>query len=120
MTSVVCRLAAAGTTRSGDDRATSMLAIIKGQPTIGEVKMTVFKGCPGAINVREARPEPTVCPVCGGEAELWSDERAGRCHHCGSELKREMGPSCYQWCKFAADCIGEEKLAKLKGSGERS
>ena len=82
--------------------------------------MTVFKGCPGAINIREARPEPTVCPVCGGETELWSDERAGRCHHCGSELKREMGPSCYQWCKFAADCIGADKLAELKGTGERS
>ena len=36
--------------------------------------MTLFKGCPGAINFRDVRPEYINCPFCGAEMEIWSDE----------------------------------------------
>ncbi|MGQ9731431.1 MAG: hypothetical protein ACUVX8_09165 [Candidatus Zipacnadales bacterium] len=76
--------------------------------------MTLYKGCPGAITIREAAPEYVICPHCGRETELWSDERIGRCHHCGAPLQRDGRPSCIDWCAYAKECIGEEKYRQLK------
>jgi NADH pyrophosphatase NudC (nudix superfamily) len=75
---------------------------------------TLQSGCPGAITIREAKPEYANCPHCGQETEIWSDERKGRCHHCGGMLFRENAPSCIDWCAYAKECIGEAKYRTLK------
>jgi DNA-directed RNA polymerase subunit RPC12/RpoP len=79
--------------------------------------MSLFRGCPGAVNVREARPEEIACPQCGGEVEIWSDEVSARCPLCGDRVSREQGPSCIDWCSSAELCVGIEKYQRLKGSG---
>jgi len=76
--------------------------------------MSLFRGCPGAINIREVKPEDISCPQCGEEVEIWSDELTTRCPHCGARVSREQGPSCIDWCSFAEECIGTEKYQRLK------
>jgi len=76
--------------------------------------MSLFKGCPGAVNVREAKPEDIECSQCGAEVEIWSDELTARCSQCGARVSRELGPSCIDWCSFAEQCIGTEKYERLK------
>jgi len=78
--------------------------------------VSLFRGCPGAVNIREATPEDITCPQCGEAVEIWSDELAARCRHCGAEVSREQGPSCIDWCQFAEQCIGTEKYRRLKGN----
>ncbi|MGD2105369.1 MAG: hypothetical protein PVJ55_09715 [Anaerolineae bacterium] len=75
--------------------------------------MAIYKGCPGAITIKEPMPEYVDCPECGQETEIWSDERAGQCHHCGAALHQNIGPSCIEWCVQAEQCIGEEKYQRL-------
>jgi predicted amidophosphoribosyltransferase len=75
----------------------------------------LFRGCPGAVNIREVTPEDLTCPECGEEVEIWSDELTARCRHCGAEVTREQGPSCIDWCQFAEQCIGTDKYQRLKG-----
>ena len=78
--------------------------------------MSLFRGCPGAVNIREVTPEEITCPQCGEEVEIWSDELTARCTHCGARVSREQGPSCIDWCAFAEECIGTEKYSRLKRS----
>ena len=78
--------------------------------------MSLFRGCPGATNIREARPEEMECPQCGAEMEIWSDELSARCPRCGERVGRDKGPSCIDWCALAQECIGMEKYQRLKGS----
>jgi DNA-directed RNA polymerase subunit RPC12/RpoP len=79
--------------------------------------VSLFRGCPGAANIREVRPEEVECPECGGEVEIWSDELSARCPACGTRVTREQGPSCIDWCAFAEQCVGTEKYRRLKGMG---
>ena len=76
--------------------------------------MSLFRGCPGAINIREAKPEDITCRQCGTEVEIWSDELTAKCSHCGALGSREQGPSCIDWCAFAEECIGTEKYQRLR------
>lgn len=77
--------------------------------------MSLFRGCPGAVNIREVKPEYTDCHQCGEEVEIWSDELSARCSHCGARVTRERQPSCIDWCPFAEQCIGKEKYERLQG-----
>lgn len=76
--------------------------------------MPLFRGCPGATNIREVKPEDIDCPQCGEQVEIWSDELTARCRHCGALVSREQGPSCIDWCAFAEECIGTDKYRRLK------
>ncbi len=76
--------------------------------------MSLFRGCPGAVNIREVTPEYIDCPQCGEEVEIWSDELTARCSHCEARVSREQGPSCIDWCSFAEECIGTEKYQRMK------
>lgn len=78
--------------------------------------MTLAKGCPGALTIREARPEDITCPHCGGEMEIWSDELVARCPHCKQLVPQKRGASCIDWCAYAAECVGAEKYRRLKGA----
>ena len=48
--------------------------------------MSFYKGCPGAINFREMRPEYIDCHFCGTEMEIWSDEPSAKCPECSREV----------------------------------
>jgi predicted amidophosphoribosyltransferase len=75
--------------------------------------MSLFKGCPGAINFREVRPDYINCPVCHAEMEIWSDEPSATCPACGREVTRSRGASCIDWCAHARECVGNEKYERL-------
>jgi DNA-directed RNA polymerase subunit RPC12/RpoP len=79
--------------------------------------MSLFRGCPGAINIREVKPEEIKCPECGHQVEIWSDEQMARCSNCGARVSREQGASCIDWCSFAEECIGTDKYRRLKNGG---
>lgn len=75
--------------------------------------MSLFKGCPGAINFREVRPDYINCPFCGTEVEIWSDEPLAKCPECGREVTQSRGASCVDWCTYARECVGNEKYDRL-------
>ncbi len=80
--------------------------------------MTLGSSCPGARLFREVRPEYLSCPHCGAEVEIWSDELVARCLQCGHAVPRERGASCIDWCAHAAECVGAQKLRRLRGKDE--
>jgi hypothetical protein len=48
------------------------------------------------------------CPHCGASIEFWKDDPRRRCRACGRTApnpKFDLG--CAQWCKFAAECLGQ-------------
>ncbi len=74
----------------------------------------MFKeGCPGSIEIRSPKPEDIRCQQCGEKIEIWSDEPDTACKKCGHLNARPIGASCVEWCAFAKECVGAEKLAKL-------
>lgn len=75
--------------------------------------MAVFK-CPGQDG-RNIKAEAIICPACGYKAEIFSDEAGVRCAQCRGYICRQIIPSCVDWCRHAAECIGPEKWVLIKG-----
>ncbi len=76
--------------------------------------MPMFKeGCPGSAEIRSPKPEDIRCQNCGEKIEIWSDESESECKKCGHLNSRPIGTSCIEWCAYAKECIGSEKLEKL-------
>ena len=74
----------------------------------------MFKeGCPGSIEIRQPKPEEIRCQKCGEKIEIWSDEPETICKSCGHLNARPLGSSCIEWCAFAKECVGAEKLEKI-------
>lgn len=73
----------------------------------------IFK-CPGQ-DTRKIKAEDIPCPVCGYEAEIFSDETKVRCSRCKNYICRKNIPNCALWCKFAQECIGKETFKQLTG-----
>lgn len=71
------------------------------------------KKCPGT-DIRYLKIEIIKCPNCGYELEIFSDEIKVKCPNCKTDVFREDIPSCISWCKYAKECIGEEKWEKIK------
>ena len=71
----------------------------------------IFK-CPGQDD-RNLKTETIKCPACGYKVEIFSDEVKVSCPQCKNLLCRQRLPSCVDWCKFAKECIGEEKFKEL-------
>ncbi len=69
----------------------------------------IFEKCPGTASV--ARPELLLvpCSKCGEDVEVFSDEERAKCDHCGAIIFREKSPSCFDWCKYAEECLDELK-----------
>ncbi len=44
--------------------------------------------------------------------EIWSDEATGLCPSCSKPVIRASTQSCVDWCKFAKECLGEDKYKK--------
>ena len=62
--------------------------------------------CPGQ-DKRKVKPEPIVCPACGYEAEIFSDEIKARCPQCRQVFYRQVLPTCVEWCVAAKECLGD-------------
>jgi len=61
--------------------------------------------CPGALDLRL---EVVVCPDCGSELELFSDEYKTTCRKCGRVVFRDLA-SCIDWCPYARRCLAERQ-----------
>jgi hypothetical protein len=73
--------------------------------------------CPGQDG-RELKVAVSMCPSCGSEVEMFSDETRVKCHNCGRYVCSESMPSCIEWCAKARECIGEERWEQLgRGKG---
>ena len=71
-----------------------------------------MKRCPGSLFFTQPKPEIVSCPDCGADVELWSDEPSSQCPACGRMVIRKVGPSCVDWCRFAKECLGDEKFKR--------
>jgi len=73
----------------------------------------MIQKCPGQDD-RNLKAEAIHCPECGYKIEIFSDEVKVRCPNCKGFACRERLPSCVDWCKFARECVGEEKWKQLR------
>jgi len=74
--------------------------------------------CPGTDS-RFLKAGLYKCPRCGYKVEIFSDELRRRCPACKTLVYREKTPSCVQWCRYAKECIGEQKWKELNESAEQ-
>jgi len=72
--------------------------------------------CPGQDS-RNIKAEAIKCVKCGYRAEIFSDEVKVICPKCKNLICRARLPSCVDWCKFARECVGDNKWKELKGGG---
>jgi predicted Zn-ribbon and HTH transcriptional regulator len=72
--------------------------------------------CPGQDD-RNIKVETIRCPNCGYSVEIFSDEIKIKCPKCKNFVCRARLPSCMDWCKFARECIGEDKWKQLNLGG---
>ncbi len=70
--------------------------------------------CPGSRGMRHPVPEMIECPSCGKEVEIWSDEISIQCRYCSHTISRREKPACFDWCKMAKECAGEEIYNNFK------
>jgi putative nucleotidyltransferase with HDIG domain len=68
--------------------------------------------CPGAMLMRQPKPEIFTCPSCGHEVEIWTDEIKAICRNCKQVVTRFQDMSCIEWCKLAKECVGESQFDK--------
>lgn len=72
----------------------------------------MFNHCPGQ-DIKTLRAAIYLCPSCGAEVEIFSDESAVKCYRCGNMVRTEATPSCVEWCAQASKCLavrqGHEK-----------
>lgn len=71
-----------------------------------------MKRCPGSLSFSQPKPDIVKCPDCGSDVEIWSDEATGICPKCSKAVIRTFTQSCVDWCKFAKECLGDEKFKK--------
>jgi hypothetical protein len=71
-----------------------------------------MKKCPGSLSFSQPKPDIVKCPDCGTEVEIWSDEATGSCPSCSKSVIRTVTQSCVDWCKYAKECLGDEKFKK--------
>ena len=69
--------------------------------------------CPGSQKFRQPQPEYIKCPSCGEEVEIWTDEVQTTCPKCKKTVTRQAGSSCLDWCKYARECVGDQKYANF-------
>lgn len=71
-----------------------------------------LKRCSGATAFAQPRIEVVPCPDCGTDVEVWSDEATGQCPGCARTVIRTATQSCVDWCRYANECLGDEKFRK--------
>ena len=68
--------------------------------------------CPGQDS-RNLKICIHICPQCGKEVEMFSDEMKTKCPQCKTIIEKENVPSCIQWCKEAKRCLGTERWEQM-------
>jgi len=58
----------------------------------------------------QPKPDILPCPDCGDDVEIWSDEAVGKCPSCSRTVIRTETQSCVDWCKYAKECLGDDKF----------
>jgi hypothetical protein len=71
-----------------------------------------LKKCSGATAFSQPKIEILPCPDCGADVEIWSDEATGQCPNCSRTVIRTATQSCVDWCRYAKECLGEEKFKR--------
>ncbi len=78
----------------------------------------MFSHCPGAGHIIEPVPEPIICPHCGKEVEIFTNEQSMTCYFCGGLVTRKKHPSCFDWCKYADVCAAVIETKKKEKQGQ--
>ncbi len=73
--------------------------------------------CPGSAAFIQPKPEMLLCPNCGSEVEIWTDEAVARCPACLNTVMRELAQSCLDWCPQAEKCLGTLKYRMRATTG---
>jgi hypothetical protein len=68
--------------------------------------------CPGADNIRTPSLKTKVCPICGGDIDLFSIEMQGICEKCGFVAYNDT-KTCIKWCKYARECVGDDLYERI-------
>jgi hypothetical protein len=71
-----------------------------------------LRRCPGSLSFTQPKIEMVPCPDCKADVEIWSDEATGECKACGRAVIRTASQSCVDWCRYAKECMGDEKFNK--------
>ncbi len=74
--------------------------------------------CPGSSFIRTPTLTIKICPVCGGEVEVFSSDATVNCERCGFKVYNDQ-QSCIDWCKYARECFGDEVYEELRGKGTK-
>jgi hypothetical protein len=69
-----------------------------------------MKKCPGSMSFTQPKPEVVKCADCGADVEIWSDEATGTCLSCSKTVIRSETQSCVDYCKYAKECLGDDKF----------
>jgi ribosomal protein S27E len=75
--------------------------------------------CPGSAFIRTPTLTIKICPECGEEVEVFSNDFSVECEKCGFTVYNDQ-QSCIDWCKYARECLGDEVYEKLKGRSEEN
>ena len=76
--------------------------------------------CPGSSFIRTPTLTIKICPECGSEVEVFSNDKSVQCETCGFTIYNDQ-QSCIDWCKYARECFGPEVYDRLRGdSGDPS
>ncbi|MCX6354463.1 MAG: phosphohydrolase [Candidatus Aureabacteria bacterium] len=78
--------------------------------------------CPGMERIRASFPDEIPC-ACGKKVEMWPDDTEARCPECGEIVKRDVPPTCIDWCASARECVGErlyEQYMRARGKSRPS
>lgn len=78
----------------------------------------MIEGCPGSQKFKQPQPENVICPCCGEEVEIWTDEFQAQCPKCKKTVSRD-GQCCLDWCKAAHECVGNQMYAKYLESKKK-
>lgn len=68
--------------------------------------------CPGSQAFSQPHPENIKCSHCSADVEIWSDEVRATCPGCKKTVTREQEMGCLEWCKYAKECVGEDRYKK--------
>lgn len=68
--------------------------------------------CPGNSSFVQPKPECVLCPSCGAEVEIWTDEVCAFCLVCHAAISRGLVQSCLDWCQHAEKCLESQRLRR--------
>ena len=76
----------------------------------------MFEGCQG--KPRTPTIIEKIWPQCGELIEMFSIDTQMACEKCGFVAYNDT-LSCVQWCKYAKECVGEEKYEAMMQIAEQ-